>query len=700
MICRSNYRKALALALAAGTSGGALAQSAPAPALAAGNKQEAPPETGVLSDIVVTARKTSENVQRAPASIISVSGGALTSQSIVDPVQLQKVLPSASLHEEGAVTQTFIRGIGSRSDFPWLPTASVFLFNNILIPRYGTTGMIFDLGSMQSIAGPQGTLYGGSAAGGAINLFGERPTNDFSGTAQVNYGSYNFLNAMVAQNIGLGEKASFRGAVDYSRHDGYLSRGLDAQNRVSGRGSLNLAPTDGLTALFFVNAARETGKPSAPLVLNPIQSHPRRLPATGPNGNPIDAAYTSQDNKTIVVGANIDWKVGNSTLTYIPGFVHVKDDYTFFIGGYNQLDVHDKENQHSEELRFSSEVGRLKFSIGAFYLRNKIDFSYGIGLALIPRAPYYVNIPLNATRQTNTSYALYGQAVLSLNDALRITGGVRSSNDKIDASGIGGAGAFRFNRSHTHVDWKAGVDLDLAPRVLVYANVQTGYIPFGYNPDEVPSDLVPESRLLSYSGGIKGRFFDNRLEINDEVFYYDYRKFQAIDFVNATGKSTVLNADRGTIYGNDLSVRALLTRDTQADASIVLLHSRFDRFEGIGYNYTGNRFVNAPKLNLIAGVQHTLHLGAGSLLGRVSTHYESGHEGEFTNKASTRQHRYIATDLSLTFTPQSDHWSLQVYLNNVENAHIFGTINSVTADRGGGPLAPPRTLGVRGTAKW
>lgn len=82
--------------------------TAPAPAATAG----APPPTS-LGDVVVTARKVTENVQRAPASIVAVSGVELQQQAITNPQGLEKTLPSASLRTQGPVTQSFIRGVGA-----------------------------------------------------------------------------------------------------------------------------------------------------------------------------------------------------------------------------------------------------------------------------------------------------------------------------------------------------------------------------------------------------------------------------------------------------------------------------------------------------------------------------------------------------------------------------------------------------------
>src|SRR3546814_15393789 len=82
--------------------------------------------------------------------------------------------------------------------------------------------------------------------------------------------------------------------------------------------------------------------------------------------------------------------------------------------------------------------------------------------------------------------------------------------------------------SQTTVDWKIVAEYDVALRIMVYGNIQTGYIPFGYSSDAGdPADELKRSKLLAFSGGFKSRLLGNSLEINSEFFYYVYNIFPA-----------------------------------------------------------------------------------------------------------------------------------------------------------------------------
>src|SRR3546814_5675286 len=82
---------------------------------------------------------------------------------------------------------------------------------------------------------------------------------------------------------------------------------------------------------------------------------------------------------------------------------------------------------------------------------------------------------------------------------------------------------------------------------MVYGNIQTGYIPFGYSPDAGdPADELKRSKLLAFSGGFKSRLLGNSLEINSEFFYYDYKNFQAFTVSQLTFLAVPAIADKRT----------------------------------------------------------------------------------------------------------------------------------------------------------
>lgn len=206
-------------------------------------------------------------------------------------------------------------------DVSYIQPAVAFVYNGIVVPRYGTTGLIFDLDSVQVISGPQGTLYGGSVAGGAIDINSARSRNNTAGDGLLEAGAYGEVHAAVNQNIPLGDKVSVRGSVDYERHDGYQTRGFDDEDMIRGRLSLLAKPTSDVTALIFFSGYHDGGNAGLRLrqaLLRPLQPLPG--PGRGPVfGNPLSSTTSFRDFEDYVIGANIEWKVAGNTFTYIPG---------------------------------------------------------------------------------------------------------------------------------------------------------------------------------------------------------------------------------------------------------------------------------------------------------------------------------------------------------------------------------------------
>lgn len=663
---------------------------------------------GMLKEIVVTATKTAEDLQHAAASINVVSSSELTTEGITIPSQLSNALANANLTTEGAVAQVFIRGVGSRVDFPWTSPASAITYNGIVIPRYGTMGLMFDLSSVQEIAGPQGTLYGGSAAGGAINLITQRPGNNWSGEGLLGLGNYGAQQVAVDQNVPVSSLLSSRTSVDYSRHEGYETGNLDSSSMVQGRESLLFAPTDNLTALFFVSAYRENAPQGDQSVLNlkPMPSNPWNRPAIGLDGNPVYGL--PRDNRTYVAGGNIQWHVGPGTFTYIPGYVHILDAYDFWSthagSDSSILSVYDGEVQNSQELRWNGRFGALKLIGGLFWLQDDIHFGDGISIAELPASRgYYVHVPvIDRTQQRNTSDSAYFSGTYSFSSKLRLTVGGRESQDKISAVGSGHLGAFNFNHSQNTADWKLGVDYDVTRNILLYAAAQTSYVPFGYDPDVGnPAELLPEAHLRGYSTGVKSRLLNDSFEINDEFYYYDYTDYQAFAVDHATNLTQAASAKRSVIYGDQLDVRWALPLQMRFDGSIDTQSAHYTEFTGPSFNYSGYAMEDAPDLKVVLRLQHATDFGShGDLLERVSTQYNSGFWGDFTH-TGTWLASYWRTDVSLTYLPAVGNWSLQAFVNNVGNvATLDGAGVNAPPLPGSGALAPPRTYGLRVRTHW
>jgi iron complex outermembrane recepter protein len=658
----------------------------------------APGSSTDLGEIIVTATKRSESLQKAPAAITALSGQALSDLGIKTAVDLTKIVPSAEIVEGPAVSQPFIRGIGSNIDNPYVDPGVAINVNGVSTPRYASSAGFLDVARVEVLPGPQGTLYGGSAAGGVINVISVQPGHNYEGQATVEAGNYGLAHVSVAQNVPITEDLSVRAALDFERHDGYQSRDIDSvRAKTSARISALWTPTDKFTAYVFGSLFDDAGKPGATVnspLLNPRS--PWSIPATGPLvGNPVDADFVNGSYKNYIAGGRFDYNFGGVTLSYIPGAVIVNVLSDTYAADFPFV-LQDAEHQYSNELRLSNnEASQNSWLLGLFQSQDHINFSF-----------YFAGAPsLVVPSQTNRDYAGYAQDVFRPTDWLRLTVGARFSYDSKDADGLGAAGDFSANHSWTHSDYKLGMDVDLASNVLGYAAVQTGYLPGGYTP--LPNsagfnnNVEPET-LLSYTVGVKSRVLNDRLTLNDEAYYYIYKNYQVVAISLETGFQTVYNAPRSIIYGDQINAIYKLTDQDSINLGVNFMSAHFTELEVGGADLRGYQLANAPVMSGTGGFEHKSELPDGSSVTfRIQSHIQSGYWGVYDHPAGTRQDAYTKTDLTLGYARPNKGWSASLWVKNVENTAVFQA-----AAAGGQPgpassfIAAPRTFGVQFSDQW
>ncbi|WP_327751862.1 TonB-dependent receptor [Sphingobium sp. SJ10-10] len=672
-------------------------------------KSEVKTEEAVgIGEIVVTANKRSESVQKAPAAITALTGPLLEKMGIVSALDLRKVVSGAAFVHENNVVQGFIRGVGGNLDEPFVDPAIGININDINLPRAASGSSFFDLQRVEVLPGPQGTLYGGSATGGVVNLISTVPAHNYEGSASLEGGNYAALRLNLAQNIDVSDTLALRGAFQFARHDGYQSRGLySLAKEFDGRISALWTPTEDFTASIFASAYIAHGKPDA-TVNAPLKdkNHPWRVPTVGQIfNNPVDASLSRFAFKVYVVGGRFNYDVGDIRLSYIPGLSVTRVSLNSYAADFPDSEV-DNETRYSNEVRISnSESGRNSWQVGLYQAHTKVAYNFFFGSGVFPPP---ADIVIIVPRQINTDYAVYAQDVFKITPEIRLTAGGRYSYDSKKTRNSIGALGVPFSADHhwDHFDWKVGVDADLAKDVLGYATIQTGYLPGGYfplpNTPTFNNNVEPE-RLQSYTVGIKSRLLDNRLTINDEAFYYIYKNYQIVA-VNLSGGQVDLigNAPRAVIYGNQFNLSYQLTGNDTFDIGFTALKAKFTNFVFGNKNLKDFDMANAPHWSGEVGYDHRFDLANGAdVTFHAHSHLQTGYWGLFSHDPGTRQSKYTKTDVTLTYSAPGDRWTAGIWAKNIENTPVFGATGA-----GGQPgpasafIEEPRTYGVKLSTRW
>lgn len=602
----------------------ALATSASAQDVTAaggGEESAADAQTGI-GDIVVTASRRSESVQRAALSIQAISSDAIARANIAKPEDLAAIAPGVQIGSAGAYAQAYIRGVGNFATNAFAESSVAFNLDGVYISRsWAIRGSFFDLDRVEVLKGPQGTLYGRNASGGAVNIITAKPKLDeLGGFAEFQAGNFNLLQGTAALNVPLGDTLALRASGMVISRDGYLSDDYSDDETQAGRLQLLWKPNSDVSLLVSGqyqhiggNGEGSTLQPQLPGDKWRGQTDPavvELITGSLPLGPLLTFPKTDGylDIDVYSLTAELNWYLGFATLTVLPAYREANQRSLHYNAGF-PTQAAENNKQKSVEVRLGNDGDKLKWVLGAFYF-DEITKNLPGQSDLLVNQGFSTQDTHNLNLNTR-SYAAFGQATFSVTDSFRLTGGLRYTyerkrNDELLFSyGLpdpntsacapaapGYANTFvptapfppqfcrldtvvngqtvpgvSINNRQTYnsVTWKAGVEYDLAPQSMAYASVSTGFKSGGVYTAPPPNTFRPE-KLTSYEVGVKNRFLDNRLQVNLEAFLWKYKDHQE-SFIGPTsipGLFTFVtqNAGKATLYGADLDV---VFKPTQAD---------------------------------------------------------------------------------------------------------------------------------------
>lgn len=693
-------------------------------------------EAGGIADIVVTAQKRSENLQKTPAAVTAVSGEALVSSGVYNLAAAQELVPGARFHQEGNTTQVFLRGVGSNLDFANVEPSVSFNFNGVAIPREATSVPLFDIERFEALPGPQGTLYGGNAIGGTVNVSFRKPEFQNGGSATIEAGNYSLVHPTLIGNFVVSEQLAVRVGVDYTYRKGFMKTGSDSKDDISARLGLLYKPNDdfsiywwGATTHKYGHTPNLVNKGSRPtfdssgnltgfvfdegaFLLDPWNDlRPGPLAVTAPFGQPN---ASDQNYHNWMTGAQIEARLSDSvTLTDTIGYVYLDAETKDYWLGVLPAYKLDQYRNLSNELRLSGDSGRLKWLAGLFAYRN-----VGHGLAIVGTelGPADPNLPLggpfglpfyssNVKKNLKRGAAIFGQATYSISDPFRVTVGARYGVDNRKANGISLQPPqnvpYTFDHTFKKFDYKIGFEYDVAPRIMLYATYQTGYQPGTFNEvDILPSggsNLVKSGKMKGISGGFKARFLDNTLQINNEAFYYIYNDLAIQAYDASKLFNEIFNAKKVTIPGNQLDILYEPTRDTRLNFSVSYIHARNKDFiTPAGQNFNGLAGPYAADWTISGGISQDFQLGAGYIRAAVDARYESKWWADFVHNPGTMQKAYAKLNASLTYYSEDGRWNVGIWGKNLtDEAVIAATAAAGIPGPATAYMDAPRTYGLR-----
>ena len=254
-----------------------------------------------LDEIIVTAQKREESLQSTPISIAVLGSEDLEKRGVASlgdfgsgAVPSLRITPVTGRPSSMNVT---MRGInpGDATQISRDPTVGIYIDGVYLGRAQGLGAEMFDLERMEVLRGPQGTLFGRNAVGGALSMVSKRPTGEFG--LDLTAGIRNFDGRNIKAHLNLPEFAGFKIKLDgvWSKRDGWVKNSLDGakdwygSNRRGIRASVLWEPTSNLNLLYSFDKSRDASVAGYPQLT--------RLP-----GAPLFPALFSEETKRVREG--------------------------------------------------------------------------------------------------------------------------------------------------------------------------------------------------------------------------------------------------------------------------------------------------------------------------------------------------------------------------------------------------------------
>ncbi|MBO9602789.1 MAG: TonB-dependent receptor [Novosphingobium sp.] len=434
----------------------ALLTAVPLDAAFAQDADTAAADQGGITDIIVTAQHVEESAQRAPIAISVVSADALEQAAVARPEDLSKLVPALSITNNGGPYSVFfVRGVGNSTLNAYSDPGVAFNYDGIYIGRpSSTSGTFYDLARVEVLKGPQGTLYGRNATGGAINVIPNTPKlGDNSLSVLASYGNYNAVTLQGAANLAVGDNAAFRVAGNYVAHDAYLDDGTGDLKEYGFRAQFAAELSPAIHARIAADYAHQggvgsfstyLGKATANYGMSGFQGYTYTPSGFGPkNGilSPASQAYDAalyvpqvgrtgkfiegvpyNNNDYWGVNAEINVDVGAGSLTVIPAYREADLD-NLFTAGMNGAKTNEKDKQTSLEARYAVDIGdKLDILLGGYYFHERIaSYTYFSQFTLVPYQDF--------TTGTD-SYAAFGKLSYEVAPGLKLTAAGRYTSDR------------------------------------------------------------------------------------------------------------------------------------------------------------------------------------------------------------------------------------------------------------------------------
>ena len=697
--------------------------------------QDAPENAARVQEVIVTAQRRAQRLQDVPMSVTALSAETLTRAGVTNTADLQKVTPGLNTSFFGTNLQPTVRGVsglgGNLGD-----TGAVALYVDGAYQPHQIAALI-DLPDVQQIEvlkGPQGTLWGQNATGGAITVTTVSPTFTPSGRLSASYGNYNDFNVRGYVSGPISDQLAFSLSGGYQDHKGYR-RHVTTGERDDGltskliRGKLLYAPID---AAKFTLTAYHSDRDDTALYGSVAFSNNSKGYAIFPNAPRATSpkqfsAYPGVFARTYSDGfsAKGDFDVDVGTVTSILSWARTKTVYLADLDSspvnLAEYQSRDQEGKYKQaEVNFASrKFGRFSFLAGASYLNMKDAFKPGAFILrspnLVPAAP---NPPIFqlVTRGLKKREILsgYAEASFDITDKFVVTAGGRYTHETQRAysslvNGVASPTLTMTPYANNPEKWskfspRLTARYTFSPNQNVYATYSQGFRGGQINTGDIGSPAVDPETITAYEIGYKGRIADI-FQLNVAAFRYNYKDLQVPAYIAPLYVTQNAASARGK--GVDVEASWYVTPELTLSAAAEYLDANYRHFTGAQayiptgrgnlvappQDLSGEPLLRSPKWSGSVSASYQTDIEAGRIGAYVSLYFTDNFVLESTNRIYVGA--YQTLDAELSFAPNAiEGLRLVAWGKNLtDKAYLNQAVVSTFGDSVS--YAAPRTYGVR-----
>lgn len=695
-----------------------------------------------LEEVTVTARKREEGLQSAPISITAFTGEGLDYRGVTKIDQIADFTPNLTYQSnpgEGgssASAAIYIRGIGQNDFVPTVEPGVGLYVDGVYVAR--SVGSILDLVDVERVEvlrGPQGTLFGRNTVGGAISVTTKKPDEIPGGKAELTLGSSSRVDFRGTVNMPLSETVFSRVSIGTFNRDGYVTRPFDGKDlgdeeTTAGQVALRWLASDDLEFNLSFDGTHENNN-GAPMVttalimpdqpgyldtfmaLNNVLALGDPFSCFEPENLNVSSCYNTrfiQGDENInggtaahfsdlgLWGVNLtaDWKLGSVSIKSITAYRELDstfardiDESPLVIGHvWDSLD----QTQFSQELQFIGDSlgGRLEWIGGLYYFEEDADN--------VNRLEFTVANFLSGGKVRSKSWAAFGQATYAITEKVKLTGGMRYTEDDktflpdsvITAVNVPpsifpfpeGTRILPYEKAANDISqWTPLLNLSyqVTDDFMAYVTYSEGFKSGGFTqrvfPPEPSIPSFDPEFVKAYEAGFKFSGFNNKLRLNGAVFHTKYDDLQLlISNLSRVGPFTE-NAAEAEINGFELELTAAPGGGWLIEGGVGYLDPEYKKVDEGALGITlDSKFQRISDWTWSAAISRDISIGSnGSIVPRIDWSYRSSFYNNALNSPEIKQDGYHLVNANIAWHTPADSFQVILGVTNLTDERYMIT---------------------------